>query len=398
MKPIRSLSGRGAVITRLGMLMVFAIAVAGYAQAAAPLGPLPPPPKTNPKHVELGKSLFFDKRMSGDDDFACSNCHNPVHGWADGMPLAEAYPGTLSPRNAPTVLNTAYYKKMHWDGIMGDLETLVRTHATGAMFQNSDMMMLEERMRQIPFYQNRWKAAFGTEYVKGSRIFRAIAAYVKTLVSTDVPFDKYMKGDKSAMSSEAKNGLALFKGKANCVACHNGPLLTDEKYYNIGVPANPDILRNPLRHVGLRFMNMFLGVPGYDSVTQDYGRYIPSKVQSDKGTFRVPQLRELKYTAPYMHNGMLATLADVVEFYDQGGGVDSFTTKTTIVKPLGLSAKEKKALVAFLEDGLSSPQPIMQKPPPRPEYQLRAVKTWVPPKDTFDGGGVPGKFLGKLDK
>jgi len=211
-----------------------------------------------------------------------------------------------------------------------------------------------------------------------------------------VPFDKFMNGDKSALSSKAKEGLALFQGKANCVECHNGPLLTDQEFYNIGVPANPDILSNPLRHVGLRFMNMFLGVPGYDDLTQDYGRYIATKEQSDKGTFRTPQLREVKYTAPYMHNGMMATLADVVEFYNQGGGPDPFDTKARAMKPLGLSGKEKKALVAFLEEGLSSPSPITFSPPERPKYDLRAVTKWQVPKDDFLGGGVPNKFLGQL--
>ena len=176
-----------------------------------------------------------------------------------------------------------------------------------------------------------------------------------------------MKGEEKALSDSAKRGLALFQGKAGCVQCHNGALLSDEDYHNIGVPKNPAFEEDPLRQITLRYQHVIRGVPEsvYRKADRDLGLFYTTKREADKGRFRTPSLRELKYTAPYMHNGAFFELEEVIDFYDEGGGEDA--NKSPLIRKLGLSDEEKEDLLAFLES-LSSDEPLLMKPPELPPY------------------------------
>lgn len=339
-----------------------------------PLGTLPPVPvpADNPMSaakVELGKLLFFDARLSGDASTSCASCHSPEDGWGDGGDLSRGYPGTQHWRNSQTILNSAYYAKLFWAGESTSLEDQAKSAATGNVAGNGDTMMMEERLRQVPEYVKRFREVFGTPWPTIDDAWRAISAFERTVVSRakDVPFDRFMKGDAKALSDSAKRGLALFQGKAGCVQCHNGALFSDEDYHNIGVPKNPAFEEDPLRQITLRFQHVIRGVPEsvYRKADRDLGLYYTTKRKADRGRFRTPSLRELKYTAPYMHNGAFFELDEVIDFYDEGGGEDS--SKSPLLKKLGLSDEEKEDLLAFLES-LSSDKPLLVRPPELPPY------------------------------
>lgn len=334
------------------------------------LAPLPEGPKPKAEVMELGKFLFFDERLSGDGSISCAKCHDPKKGWGDGMPLSEGYPGTAYFRNAPSLYNTAYFGKAGlaytWDGRLSgkDPDTLVRDMITDIHFHQMDSRLLWERWKQVPEYVEMFKKAYGKE-PNHSRTYNAIASFVAIIVSKNVPFDRHLKGDQGALASQARKGLELFKGKAGCIQCHNGPLLSDGKYYNLGVPDNPDIIENPLRHLTMRRQFGYIGVPNYENARRDLGRYTITKDSADTGKFRAAPLREVARTAPYMHNGMLKSLEEVIEFYDRGGGMAA--TKTSLLKPLNLSGEEKAALVEFLKS-LSGDEVVVEGPKP-PAYR-----------------------------
>lgn len=364
----------------LGLLLVGTVlwtrGVLGQSPSFPPLGPLPPVPvpADNPMSdakVELGKLLFWDERLSGDVSTPCAVCHDPTLGWGTGQPLSRGYPGTEHWRNSQTVLNAAFYGKLFWAGEVTSLESQASAAATGNVAGNGDPIMMEERLRQIPEYVRRFKQVFGVERPTIGMAWMAIAAFERTLVSKAerVPFDRYAKGDQSALSPEAKRGLALFQGKAGCLQCHNGPLASDESYHNLGVPKNAVFESSPLHQITLRYQHLIRGVPEkvYRSADRDLGLYYMTKQEADRGKFRTPSLRELKYTAPYMHNGLFATLEEVIEFYNRGGGVDP--NKSRLIKSLGLSDREKLDLLAFLLS-LSSVQPLIIEPPDRPRYAV----------------------------
>lgn len=338
---------------------------------AFPLGPLPPLKMPNREQVELGKMLFFDSRLSGDGGIACAHCHDPKKGWADGKALSEGYPGTLYFRNSQSILSAAYHKRLYWDGRLsgGDMATLVRDHLTEAHFMQADGRLIAERLKQVPEYEEMFKRAFGGEPTFG-RVLSAVAAFVNTIVSRPkaVPFDRYMAGEKDALTPLALKGLQLFQGKAGCIRCHSGPLLSDGKFHNLGVPENAEIFNEPLRHISFRRFFKTLGVGGYHNLRWDVGLYAITQDKGDAGKFRTPSLRELVHTAPYTHNGAFKTLEEVIEFYDRGGGDDP--NKSALMKPIGLSSEQKTALTEFLKslsgDGARMDAPKLPDYKPRP--------------------------------
>lgn len=313
-----------------------------------PLAPLPDNPKMqNATKIRLGELLFFDKRLSGDADRSCADCHIPEQGWSQHAEMSIGYPGTSHYRNAPTVVNARFKKYFYWDGrLMGgkDLSTQARDSMTDSHFMASDGRTIQERLKNIPEYVKLFKEVYGKEPYFG-RIISAIGAFEQTLISKNVPFDKFLKGDKNAISAQAQKGLALFKGKANCIQCHDGMMLTDNQPYATGVPVNPKLFELE-RYTTLRSQQMFLGTPGYKQLKQDPGHFDVEKQRKYFGTFVTPTLREVSKTAPYMHNGMLPTLEAVVDYYNNGGG--KAVNKSAKIKPLGLSGGEKAQLVAFL--------------------------------------------------
>lgn len=340
------------------------------------LGPLPPPPipKDNlntPAKVELGKKLFWDNRLSGDGSMPCVSCHVPGLGWGDGGQISRGYPGTKHWRNSQTVLNSAYYNKLFWEGSVTSLEQQAPAAAGGGVAGNGDDSVMEMRLRFLPEYVSEFNKVFGSQWPRINDAWRAIAAYQRTLVSDakKVPADRYAMGDKKALNDSQKRGMALYNGKANCIACHNGPLASNQQFFATGVPDHPQFAEDPVGQVTHRWEWYQKGVSesDYRNAKGDAGLFYITMNPKDIGKWRVPSLRELKYTGPYMHNGMLATLGDVVEFYNQGGGAAQ--NKTKLLKPLKMSAQEKKDLVAFLE-ALSMDEPLLQDDPKLPgDYQ-----------------------------
>jgi cytochrome c peroxidase len=368
-------------LARLAAALVLGVLVVGGAVVAQgekfpAIGPLPPVPvpADNPmskEKVALGKLLFFDPRLSGDASTSCASCHSPKAGWGDGGDISRGYPGTQHWRNSQTILNSAYYKKLFWAGESTSLEAQAKSAATGNTAGNGDTMMMEERLRQIPEYVKRFKKVFGVDWPTIGDAWRAISAFERTLVSKakNVPFDRYMKGDKSALSASAKRGLKLFNGKALCIKCHNGALFSDESYHNLGMPQNESFEEDPLRQITLRYQNLIRGVPEsvYRKADRDYGLYYTTKQNIDKGKFRTPSLRELKYSAPFMHNGVFFELSEVIDFYNKGGG--NIPNKSPLMKELKLFESEKKDLEAFLLS-LSSDKPLLMNKPALPPYAV----------------------------
>ncbi len=342
-----------------------ALAAAFRAAAQGPdLAPLPEP-KYSKEQAELGRYLFFDTRLSGDAALSCATCHDPKKGWTDGQPLGKGYPASEYFRNTPTIVNAAFKKRFMWDGRLdgSDLGTLVRDMITEAHTMNMDSRLMQERLKQVPEYVAMWQK-FRKDDINGMRVYGVVGEFVKSVVSRNAPIDRYLKGDAGALTEEQKQGYALFKGKAACVACHNGPLGSDGKLHRTGVAENPAVTEEPLRHITMLRHYSTSGMPNYMNADTDVGFYAITKDSRDMGKFATPSLRDLKYTAPYMHNGIFKTLAEVLDFYDRGGGPGSE------LKPLGLKADEKRALVAFLES--LSGDPVAVEAPKSPPYKPRA--------------------------
>jgi cytochrome c peroxidase len=270
------------------------------------------------------------------------------------MTLSDAYPGTQHFRNAPTLLNTFYKTDFTdvgwgWDGRMGaNLDDVIRDQISDSVIMNMDMRLMQERMKQDPVYVGMCAGFFDGECSSG-QARKALLSLLKRLVSGDTPFDS------GELSPSANQGRALFEGKAECIRCHNGPYFSDGKPHNTGVPENLELFRNPLRHIAFRAVMTNHGLPKPDIWRRDVGYFLVSKRYADVGKFITPTLRELKYTAPYMHNGVFDTLEEVVLFYNRGGGHDD--PLADALPTLGLTEDEQKNLLAFLES-LSSRSPV----------------------------------------
>lgn len=355
----------------------------------APLPPHPPIPNDNKSaptvfpakmdaKQELGYLLFFDTKLSGDSSIACVTCHHPDQGWGFNDPISRGYPGTVHWRNSHTSMNSGYYNKLFWQGSATSLEAQAPAAATGGVAGNGANDMMETRLAFTPEYRKRFKEVFGNE-PKISQAWEAIAAFERYTSQPNTPLDLFLKGDAKAISDAAKRGKALFEGKANCLQCHNGAITTDERYYNLGLPQPPEFAESGLQQITFRFQNHSRGVSEkiYRDVKEDLGLWHLSKIDSDKMKFRTAPLRYLKYTAPYMHNGVFFTLDEVVEFYNKGGGdYDPYKTKTKILKPLNLTDAEKKDLIEFLltMSGEAIKMPVPKIP------AMEAMADWEPKK------------------
>ncbi|MCH7879984.1 MAG: c-type cytochrome [Proteobacteria bacterium] len=354
-----------------GLSLAFAVSTGAVStDLAAEIGPLPEL-KTDLLKAELGKRLFFDKRISGDAGIACASCHQPEHGFSHPDALSPGYPGNKHFRNSPTLINVAHKKVWNHDGRLGtNLNDVTRGMLTESYIMNMDMRIMQERLKQDPVYVRMFKEAGYGEPSNGS-VRKAIPEYLKTLTSRGAPFDK------AKMSRSAKRGMKLFTGKAGCISCHSGANFTDGQAHNTGVPENWDVFLDPARHQAFLAYGLFMGVENLFSLKRDPGAHVQSHKAdgSDMGKFMTPTLRELAYTAPYMHNGMIKTLDEVVEFYNQGGGRDS--NKSALMKPLKLSQAEKKDLVEFLQalsgETLSGKEFVWDQPYPA-EYE--AIADW----------------------
>jgi cytochrome c peroxidase len=291
---------------------------------AGPAAEAPAGPK-----AELGKLLFWDPRASPSGKIACATCHRPDHGWSDPRPLPLGDDGRPMPRHAPTIINRAGSTWQLWSGRHTSLEAQALHEAN----RRDDLV---DRLIARPGYRRRFRAAFGAPPTR-ERAAEAIAGFVRTVVSWDAPYDRFAAGDEGALSPGARRGFSLFSGKALCVNCHPPPTFTDEAFHNLGV--------------------------GMDRPEPDPGRAEVHGNPSDTGAFKTPTLRDVALRGPYMHDGSLATLDDVVAFYDRGGTPNRW--QSTQVRPLGLAAGERADLVAFLRALTGKVDPAVARPPAR---------------------------------
>jgi cytochrome c peroxidase len=288
--------------------------------------------RPTPDKIALGKQFFWDKRWSKSGTVACVSCHQPGHGWTDVERFSTNFAGKPTPRRAPTLVNRLFSDRQLWTGVRTTLEDQAKHDG------NVSDEAVVARLGAIPRYQEQHRTVFGRD-LDADGVARAIAAYVRTIVSGNAAYDRFKAGDRTAMSTAAQRGLALFEGKANCVRCHAGFNFTDEGYRNIGV--------------------------GMDQDNPDLGRFGVTRNEADKGAFKTPTLRDVARRGPYMHDGSVATLADVVAYYDRGGIPNAWLS--TDVRPLGLTSQERSDLVEFMRSLSGDIAGDVSQPPTLPK-------------------------------
>jgi cytochrome c peroxidase len=288
----------------------------------------PPENSYSPERELLGKTLFFDPRLSGSDWISCATCHNPALSWGDGLPRAIGHGMQVLGRRTPTILNLAWAPALFWDGRASSLEE----QALGPIAAPGEMNMPLEKMvakiRSVPGYRSLFDKAYPQAAVDEKTIAEAIANYERTVVSGMAPFDRWVEGDESAVSAEAKRGFIVFNGKANCAKCHGGWRFTDDSFHDVGVPGAD---------------------PGRGKLFQT--------IEVMQNAFKTPTLRNVDRRAPYMHDGSETTLQDVIELYQVGGRAKR-PSLSAEVKPLNLSEQEKRDLIAFLKTLTSMDRPV----------------------------------------
>jgi cytochrome c peroxidase len=300
------------------MLAVLPItfAAAGDKRLEIPLGldSFLPVPELNPltsEKVAMGRDLFSDQRLSRDGSISCASCHDPKRAFTDGKPVAEGASGHRGQRRVPAIVNRGYGKSFFWDGRIATLEEQVLQ----PILSPSEMdMTVEEALVRLRA-EGRYSA------LTRDGLAQALASYVRTILAGGSPYDRYIAGDREALPEQARMGLQIFRRKGNCASCHLGPNLTDERHHNTGIAWR-------------------------DGRFADTGRFIVTKRDHDMGAFKTPTLRQVAARPPYMHDGSIATLEEVVEYYDRGGNRNP--NLDSELQPLGLSGEEKLALVKFL--------------------------------------------------
>lgn len=279
-------------------------------------------PADNPNNAaaaSLGERLFFDPILSVDSSISCGSCHKPELGFATNDRVTPGVGGVLGKRNSPSLLNVGFQPYFMREGGVPSLEMQVLVPLGDATEMAHNVVDAVRRLNRNTSYRNEFLTVYG-DTASAFLLVRALANFERTLVDFDAPFDHFIQGDATALSNEAIKGGKLFYGKAACVQCHSGVLLTDFGFANNGTAI-------------------------VDST--DYGRELLTNESGDRYVFKVPSLRKIQITAPYMHDGSVSTLVDVVEQYNTGGANHSYTDSR--IEPLGLSGSEKAQLVAFLE-------------------------------------------------
>ena len=273
-----------------------------------------PVPEENPltsDKIALGRRLFNDRRLSRDNSVSCASCHNPARAFSTPRPLSVGVLGRQGRRNVPALINRGYGRAFFWDARVTSLEEQVLKPIQDP---NEMDMTLPEAAARVG--------------LPPEDIARALASYVRSILSGNAPFDRFVNGDRAALSAEQQAGLGIFRGKGNCTACHVGPNFSDERLHNTGIAWQPS------------------GGPGRGGRYLDDGRFVVTGKEADRGLFKTPTLREVTHTSPYMHDGSMATLEDVVTFYNDGGRPNP--NLDAEIRPLKLTAEEKQSLVAFL--------------------------------------------------
>jgi len=344
-------------MTFKALVFLAAFFLLGQAVSAQPLesfdqAPIPSDNPQTQEKIELGKKLFFDRRLSGDGTMSCSTCHDPKQGFSDGLPTSLSYPTTKNWRNSPTLFNVAYKKRLFHDGRSRSLEEQALFPMASAFEMNQNLDFLEEEIRAVEEYRQSFFAVFGDADITRERIAQAIAAFERSLVSGVAPLDRFLRGEVTALSTEAQKGYEIFIGKGGCVSCHHGATLSDQEFHALMVEDPPDSRDDPRVAATRRYVGKVSGYQDFRRLKDDPGRYLVTKDTQDWQAFQTPTLREVSSTAPYMHNGRYETLAEVIEFFNNGGGPGNQR-----LSPLMLSEMEKAALQIFLQEGLSSRQP-----------------------------------------
>lgn len=310
-------------------------------------------PEDNPLtkgKIDLGKKLFFDKRLSADDTTSCATCHDPEKGLADGKAIAVGIKDRKGTRNSPTVLNAAFFDTQFWDGRAITLEE----QAKQPIINPKEMGMLShdvlaEKISNTPEYKTSFKEVFGTDKITIDHIVMAIASFERTLITFNTPFDRFIAGKNDAISASAQRGWKLFQGKARCITCHefnvSYPFFTNNKFHNIGVAMKGKDFESIARKAASSGTDP--SVLAREETSAELGRYLVTKEPKDIGAFKTSGLRNIAITAPFMHDGSEPTLESVVEFYNKGGirnpNLDGG------IRPLNLSEDEKKDLVEFMK-------------------------------------------------
>ena len=288
----------------------------------------------SPEEINLGKTLFFDTRLSLNEKQSCASCHNPDLGFSDGLKTSLGTMGGKVNRNSPHLYNLAWSATLFWDGRSSSLEDQALGPIQAAGEMNLPLSEVVPRLSKVPFYQKQFKVVYGESGLTIENVAKAIAAFERTIISDNSAYDKYIAGNISAMSPSAIRGLALFTGEANCANCHDGPNFTDDSFHNIGVsPVSIDRGR--------------ANIPGSEELV---------------GAFKTPGLRNIVFSAPYMHDGSESTLEDVINYYNKGGTHKK--SLSSLIKPLNLNSIEIADLVAFL-GALTSPVTIERPKTPQ---------------------------------
>ncbi|WP_019038588.1 cytochrome-c peroxidase [Psychroflexus tropicus] len=295
-------------------------------------------PENNPYSKEkenLGKTLFFDKRLSKSGEVACASCHDPAKAWTDPKRRSLGHDGREGHRNAMSLVNIAFAKDLFWDGRAKSLEHQAKFPIEDPLEMNQAIEIALDSISNIDSYIKAFDKAFGSPEITLERVNKAIATFERTLVSGESKFDKFIKGDQSAYTDEEVLGLHVYRTKANCISCHNSPYFSDNKFHNDGQSL-------------------------FGTKHQDLGLFEVTKDSADLGKFRTPTLREISETGPWMHHGNFPKLKDVVDYYNLGNPAPiqkrikstykgSLPKNSPILKNLNLSIEEKQALIAFLK-------------------------------------------------
>jgi cytochrome c peroxidase len=309
-------------------------------------------PEGNPitlAKIKLGKKLYFDKRLSIDDTVSCATCHSPKFGFSDGKKVAEGVQGKKGGRNSPTVLNAAFYDEQFWDGRVLTMEEQAKQPLINPVemgFPSHDELI--KKLRSIQEYKEAFKKTFGAEDFTIDHVVQAIASFERLLITLESPFDQFIAGKEDAISPEARRGFELFQGKGRCITCHefnrSYPFFTNNKYHNIGVAMHgknfAELARKAAKETDITKLT-------HEEGSSELGRYLVTRQTKDIGAFKTSTIRNIELTAPYMHDGSLATLEEVIDFYNKGG--EPNPNLDGRIRPLNLTDQEKKDLVAFMK-------------------------------------------------
>ncbi len=314
-------------------------------------------PKHSPKDaliVALGKRLFFDMRLSRDGTVACATCHDVSRGFADLRGTSEGIEDKLGRRNAPTTMNALFYQSQFWDGRAATLEDQAKLPILNPIEMGQpDEAAAMASIAGDASYEKEFREAFGRA-PNFEDLAKAIATFERTMVFLDAPFDRFARGDVNAISEDAKAGFALYNGKARCTGCHQissgNPIGTDNRFHNIGVSARHQdfegLVQKALKAIGKDSSPEMLDKLALETDLSELGRFIVTRNRSEIGAFKTPQVRNVGVTAPYMHDGSLSTLWDVMDHYNKGGEANPFLDGG--MEPLNLNEREIEQVVAFL--------------------------------------------------